>query len=256
MKPLPVACVVIAVLALFVASVALVAGSGDDGGMAARLGDLNSSLAALDGRVAALGAEVASASTAPDETSTTLSSLRARVAKAETEAALLGRAVAEIPEPPAAAGAGAALDPAKMREIVQKEITTVREQMGRERADRGRREATARIREGFGLTEEKADKVYAVQRKTFGEMGRLWRENRGDRDAMGKAMDDLWKGAEKEMGEFLSEEELDKVRKWREQMAQRMRDRGNQGGGRGRPQEREKPREEPRPQGGDDPEPF
>ena len=69
---------------------------------------------------------------------------------------------------------------------------------------------------------------------------------------MRKAMDDAWKGAEKEMGEFLSEEELDKIRKWREQMAQRMRDRGNRGGGRDRPQ----PREEPRPQDGDDPAPF
>jgi len=254
MKPLPLACAGVAVLALLVSSAALVAGSGDDGGVTTKLDNLNSSLEALDGRVAALGAEVASASEAPGGASTTLSGLRARVATAETEAARLERAVAEIPEPPAAAGA--AFDPAKMREVIQKEITTVREQQGREQADRRQRDATARIREGFGLNEEKAGKVYEVQRKAFGEMGRLWRENRGDRDAMRKAMEGLWDKAEKDMSEFLSEEELAKVHKWREQMAQRMRGRGNQGGGRGRPQEREKPREEPRPQGGDDPEPF
>jgi hypothetical protein len=250
---MPVACVAVAVLALFVSSAALVVGSGGDGDMTTTLAELNDSLVALDGRVAALKAEVAAAPEVPDEMSTTLSGLRARVAKSETEAARLGRAVVEIPEPAAAA---AGIDPVKLREIVQKEMPAIREQMGRERADRGRREATARIREGFGLNEEKAEKVYAVQRKAFGEMGRLWRENRGDRNAMRKAMEGLWDGAEKEMAEFLSEEELAKVHKWREQMAQRMRDRGNQGGGRGRPQEREKPREEPRPQGRDDPEPF
>jgi hypothetical protein len=65
-------------------------------------------------------------------------------------------------------------------------------------------------------------------------------------------MDGLWKKAEKEMTGFLSDEELGKVRKWREDQVQRWRDRGNRGGGRNRPQ----PREEPRPQDGDDPAPF
>ncbi|MHC4250765.1 MAG: hypothetical protein ACYS9X_16695, partial [Planctomycetota bacterium] len=70
--------------------------------------------------------------------------------------------------------------------------------------------------------------------------------------AIRKAMDGLWKKAEKEMTGFLSDEELGKVRKWREDQVQRWRDRGNRGGGRNRPQ----PREEPRPQDGDDPAPF
>ncbi|MHC4251415.1 MAG: hypothetical protein ACYS9X_20035, partial [Planctomycetota bacterium] len=184
MKHLPAVGVVIAVLALFLSSAALVAGSGGGGEVTAEMTELNDGISVLAGRVAALKTSLASASKEPGDASTTLSSLRDRVERTEAEATRVEKALADLPDAPAAAGG--AMDPGKLREVVQAEITKAREEWTRTQGDRVRRDMTARIREGFGLDEEKAGKVYEVQRKMWGQMGSVWRENRGNQDAIRK----------------------------------------------------------------------
>ena len=254
MKHLPVAGVVVAVLALFLSSAALVArpGGGDD--VTAKLDELNGSIAALGGRVGTLKADLASVSAKPGSASTTFARLRARVAKAETEAASLERALADLPR--GSAAAGGEIDPGKLRELVQAGITTAREEQTRQWADRMRSAMTTRFREDVGLDENKAEKASAVVQKAFGEMGRIWRENRGDRDAVRKAMEELQKKGEQEMAEFLTEDELGRMLKFRDQQMQRWGNRGNRGGGNRGGDRQQPPAGQDGGQGGDDPAPF
>jgi chromosome segregation ATPase len=230
-------------------SAALVAGPGGGGDLTKELARLNSGISALDARVTSLKEDIASASKGSADASTTLSSLRKRVGNAEAEAASAKKALADLPE---AAPAVAGVDDEKLGEIIKKEITNNRENREKEQADRRQRGMIDGIRDGLGVDEEKAAKVAAVQRKTWGKMRDVWRNAQGDREAAQKGMAKLWDDAETEMAEFLSEEELGKAKEWRKRMEQWGRGRGNRGDRNNRGGDRK----EPKPERDDDPVAF
>jgi len=255
MKHLPVVGIVVAILALGLSTAALVAGSGGGDDMTAELTQLGDSISALDGRVSALNEKIASLSEAQAASPETLSSIQERVEKTEAEARRLEKALSDLSDAPAAV---AGLEPEKLTEIVKKEMETAREEREKEQADRRQRGMIDWAKKEFDIDEEKAEKVADIQRKTWEKSRPLWREHRGDRDAMHKAMKELWDNAGKEMAEFLDEDELGRYQEWRKKMEERMggRGRGGRGGNRDDAKPREKPKEKPKPAGDDEPAAF
>jgi len=254
MKHLPVVGIVVAILALGLSTAALVAGSGGGDDMTAELTQLGDSLSALDGRVSALNEKIASLAEAQAASPQTLSSIRERVEKTEAEAMRLEKALSDLGDAPAAV---AGLEPEKLTEIVKREMEAAREEREKEQADRRQRGMIDWAKREFDIDEEKAAKVAEVQRKTWEKSRPLWREHRGDRDAMHKAMKELWDNAGKEMAEFLDEDELGRYQEWRKRMEERMggRGRGGRGGNRDN-RERNQPREEAKPAADDEPAAF
>jgi len=253
MKHLPVVGIVVAILALGLSTAALVAGSGGGDDLTVELTRLGDSISALDGRVSALNEKIGSLAEGRATSATTLSGLRERVEKTEAEARRLQKALSDLSDAPAAV---AGLEPEKLTEIVKKEMEAAREEREKEQADRRQRGMIDWAKKEFDIDEEKAAKVAEVQRKTWEKSRPLWREHRGDRDAMQKAMKELWDAAGKEMAEFLDEDELDRYQGWRKRMEERMGGRGRGGRGGNRDNPREKPKEKPKPEGDDDPAAF
>jgi len=257
MKYVPVAGIVIAILALCLSTAALVAGSGGGDDLTAELTALGDNVSDLGDRVSALNEKIASLSEAQGASPATLSSLRERVEKTETEARRLEKALSDLSDSPAVV---AGIEPEKLTEIVKKEMETAREEREKEEGDRRQRGMIDWVKKEFDIDEEKAEKVADIQRKTFEKSRPLWREHRGDENAMRKAMKELWDGTEKEMAAFLDEEELGRYQEWRKKMEERMGGRGNRGdrGGRGgnRDKPREKAKEKPKAAGDDEPAAF
>jgi hypothetical protein len=244
-KQLPVAGVVVGILALSLSSAALVSRTGGED-LGPRLEALGTSVSALEGRIDSLRGEVADAAMSGGA-SEELAALNARIGRAESGVARLGRSLAEIPKVAEAPARGAEIDTDKLREIARAEIKATFDRF-RERgmAGRGgdqadRRDPTQSLREDVGLTEKVAANVNGIRRKMGEEIGGIWRENRGgDRDANRKLMEGVFKKTEGEIAKVLTPEQMGKYRTWNE--AQRR----NRGHGR-RPPQREQPREEERP---------
>ncbi len=246
MKQLPVAGVVVGILALFLSSAALVSRSGGEN-LGPRLEALGESVSALEGRLDTLRDEVAAATAKSGDASRELAALNARVGGAESGVARLGRSLNKIPEAAKAPAGGAELDPDKLREAVRAEIRGVFERFrGQGMAGRGgnqgdRRDPKQSLREDVGLDEAKATKVVAAEGKIRETIGRYFRENRGgDRDVARKAIEAAHEKIRTELAKSLTPEEMKKYGEWH--------DRQRRGGGQGRGgQPRQQPREQERP---------
>ncbi|MHC5058976.1 MAG: hypothetical protein ACYTKD_30340 [Planctomycetota bacterium] len=241
MKQLPVAGVVVGILALFLSSAALFSNPGGGEEMGRRIGSLNEGVSALKDRIDSIEADLASVTAKSGDASKALADLSARVSKTESGVSRVGRSLEGIPKAPAAGGAGT--DPEKLRETVQAQI---RAQFDRFRqqgmAGRGgdRRDPAQSLREDVGLNEEKAAKVVKAEQKMREEIGRYFRENRGgDRDAARKIIEKAHENARAELAKSLTPEEMKKYGEWH--------DRQRRGGGRGRGRGGQQPREQNRP---------
>jgi len=255
MKHLPVAGIVIAILALGLSTAALVAGSGGGNDLTTELATLGDSISALDERVSALNEKIGSLAEGRAKSADTLSGLRERVEKTAAEAGRLEKALSDLGDSPAAV---AGLAPEKLAEIVRKEMEAAREEREKEQADRRRRGMIDWVKREINVGGEKGEKVAEVLRKMFEKMRPLWREFRDEPEGTRAKMKKLGDGAEKEVAEFLDEEELGRYQEWRKRMEQGWGGgrRGGRGGNRDNAKPREKPKEKPKPAGDDEPAAF
>jgi len=218
---LAVAAVVVSMLALVVAIVALLS---TPEAPPDRSQDVTALQAKLDETLAAVASLKASGSGSLGA----VRDLSARVDKVEEKVV----ALADYPAPAAAA---APVDREMVRDLMREEMRAQMERMRDNMRRQPQDEATA-LKERAGLTPEKTEKVLALRKELSDGIRNIWRENKGgDREANMKLMNELRQNTEKQMAEFLTAEELAKVKET-ERGPRWGRGRGNRGGppGRGR----------------------
>lgn len=236
MKKVPMAGLVVGVIALLLVLVALVSRpEGAD--------DVRAELPALKKDLSGLKGQVAKASSGSGEVSAQVQELRAELRKLSVRTVRLERALAAAAERPApGAAVQAGLGEERVREILREEMQA---QMARFAGGRGapggggRQDTPTALRETVGLDEKKAEQVAQIYQKMSEDVRNIWRENRGgDRDKNVELMRELQKKTEGEIAKLLTAEEMEKYRQWQQSRSRRGRRGGRDRGGR---------REEPAP---------
>ena len=239
MDRISVAAVVVGLIALFLACVALVAAPEGTGDVRADLAGVKEDLATAGKELVTLKGGIAKLSSGPDETLARVQELRSKVSELSQRTARLDRAVAEAAQRPAAGlPTQVKVDEEMVGRLLREEIRSRFAQMRGPAAGQGRPDMSAKgLREGLGVSEEKAAKLAKVYKERTDSIGKIWRENRGGaRDKNIALMREVQKKNDAAVAELLTPEEIKKY--------QEMRNRGRRG-----PQGRRPTRPTTRPEG-------